>query len=315
MKNIYTLIEKCGLGTIEGEILPVSGGLMHKMFKVQTTTGIYAVKFLNPEIMKRPSAMGNFLEAERLERILEDNEIPIVAALPFNDKKMVSVNGQYYYVFPWLEGKITNTNAITSEQSFKVGEILGRIHSIDTVSSKELALSEIDFESLLARGAPLLEENISLLEDAQNKLNEARKKLPAISVISNDDMDPKNIIWEDGKAYVIDLECLGYSNPVSSCLNLSLQWAINDKFNKDHLEAFFKGYLSIYDNGFRSYDEVFGIAYTWIEWLEYNIKRTSSAEEIKLGEIETVNTINKIKYLASVEDEIRLALKQIQEKL
>ena len=136
--------------------------------------------------------------------------------------------------------------------------------------------------------------------------------------ISNDDMDPKNIMWHEGNAYVIDLECLGYSNPISSCLDLSLQWAgtVNERFNKDNLEAFFKGYLSVYDNGFRSYDELFGIAYTWIDWLEYNIKRalaivSTDIDEIKVGESETENTINRIKYLSSIEPDISSVLRML----
>ncbi|MBQ6024813.1 MAG: hypothetical protein IJL20_04275 [Lachnospiraceae bacterium] len=56
-ERIFKLIGSYNLGDIKGDILPVSGGLMHKMFKVQTSTGIYAVKYLNPEIMKRPGVM------------------------------------------------------------------------------------------------------------------------------------------------------------------------------------------------------------------------------------------------------------------
>ncbi len=327
MDKLNILIEQYGLGTIEGEILPVSGGLMHKMFKVQTTTGTYAVKCLNPEIMSRPNAMKNYSEAERLERILEDNDLPVVAALSFYGKKMISAYGRYYYIFPWQEGKITDFNKISSEQSFKAGEILGKIHRIDAqnISPEEPILSNVDFATFLEDAkiknsviAPLLEANLSLLKDSQNKLNEARKNLPAMKAISNDDMDPKNIMWHDGKAYVIDLECLGYSNPISSCLDLSLQWSgtVNGKFSKDNLEAFFKGYLSAYDNGFRSYDELFGIAYTWIEWLEYNIKRalgivSSDIDEIRLGESETENTIKRIKYLSSIETDICSVLRKL----
>ena len=327
MDKLNILIEQYGLGTIEGEILPVSGGLLHKMFKVHTTTGTYAVKCLNPEIMSRPNAMKNYSEAERLERILEDNALPVVAALSFDGKKMISANGRYYYIFPWQEGKITDFNKISSEQSFIAGEILGKIHRIDAqnISPEEPILSNVDFATFLEDAkiknsviAPLLEANLSLLKDSQNKLNEARKNLPAMKAISNDDMDPKNIMWHDGKAYVIDLECLGYSNPISSCLDLSLQWAgtVNGKFSKDNLEAFFKGYLSAYDNGFRSYDELFGIAYTWIEWLEYSIKRalgivSSNIDEIRLGESETENTINRIKYLSSIETDICSVLRKL----
>ena len=54
---------------------------MHRMFKVRTSSGTYVVKALNPEVMSRPDALRNYAEAEKLERILEDNGLPIVAAL------------------------------------------------------------------------------------------------------------------------------------------------------------------------------------------------------------------------------------------
>ncbi|MBR3635852.1 MAG: phosphotransferase [Lachnospiraceae bacterium] len=331
MENIYTLVEQCGLGMIKGNILPISGGFMHKMFKVQTTTGTYAVKCLNQEIMSRPDAMENYSEAESLEEVLKRRGIPVVAALSFDGKKMIPVRGRYYYIFPWQEGKITDFDLILREQCLKAGEILGKIHGIDVkyTEPEDSVLSEVDFGKLLACArkkesiiAPFIEDNISLLENAQDRLNEARKKLPSLRAICDDDMDPKNVMWHEGNAYVIDLECLGYGNPISSCLNLALQWAgtVNDRFNKDNLEAFFKGYLKAYDNGFRSYDELYGIAYTWIEWLEYNIKRAlgeagMDAEEIKLGETEAINTINRIKYLSSVEEEICLVLKGLTKNI
>ena len=330
MENIYALIEKCGLGIIKGQIIPVSGGYMHRMFKVHTTKGTYAVKCLNPGIMSRPDAMKNYSEAENLECVLERNDIPVVVALTFDGKKLISQNGSYYYIFPWQEGKITDFNAIKSSQCFTAGKILGRIHAIDPIitNPKEPESSDVDFEGLLGHArkkesviAPLLKDNITFLYNAQNELNEARKRLPDITVISDDDMDPKNILWHEENAYVIDLECLGYSNPVSSCLSLALQWAgtVNCRFSKENLKAFFEGYLSAYDNGFRAYEDMFGIAYTWIEWLEYNIKRAlgmeaTDHEEIKLGEAETLNTINRMKYLSAKKEEICLVLKELFDK-
>ena len=297
MENIHALITQCGLGTIAEEISPVSGGFMHKMYKVRTTSGTYAVKSLNPEIMSRPDALKNYAEAEKLERILEDNGLPVVAALSFDGKKMMSANGRFYYIFPWQEGKITDFNDISEEQCFTAGSLLGRIHSIDAhnTDAEEPELSEIDYASLLESAvkkesviAPVLKENISLLEYAQKELNRARMMLPSMRAICDDDMDPKNIMWLDGNAYIIDLECLEYGNPIASCLNLALQWygTVTENFRRENLEAFFKGYLSSYDNGFRSYDELFGISYTWIEWIEYNIRRalgmvSSDEDEIK----------------------------------
>ena len=313
---IYNLFKQCHLGELSGDIIPVSGGLMHKMYKVQTTRGTYAVKCLNPQIMKRPDVFENYARAEALEKILEDNGLPIVPALTFDGKKMLESDGRFFYIFAWQKGHITDPENISPEQCFKAGEILGRIHALDSqnVEPLEPELSSIDFTRYLSPD----DENLELLEYAQTKLNDARKMLPPMKAISNDDMDPKNIMWHNGEPHVIDLECLDYSNPIESCLNLALQWSgtVNQKFNKENLAAFFKGYLSVYDNGFRSYDELFGIAYTWLEWLEYNFKRAqglegTTQEEIQLGRTEVINTIARIKYLRSIEDEVRSVLEAL----
>lgn len=320
MENIHALTAGCGLGTIEGEIIPVSGGFMHRMFKVRTSSGTYAVKCLNPEVMSRPDALKNYAEAEKLERILEDNGLPVVAALSFGGRKMIKEGGRFYYIFPWQEGSITDFNEISAEQCHTAGSLLARIHRIDAqnTESKEPELSEVDFASLLDAAvkkesviAPVLKENLALLEKAQKHLNEARRLLPSMRAICDDDMDPKNIMWHDDRAYIIDLECLEYGNPIASVLNLALQWSgtVTGDFSRENLKAFFEGYLDSYDNGFRSYDELFGISYTWIEWLEYNIRRalgmiSSDTGEIGLGESETLSTVNRIRYLASIQDEI-----------
>ena len=321
---LETLIIKSGLGDIVGDVVPVSGGLMHKMYKVNTDRGVYAVKCLNPDIMKRPGVFDNYARAEALEVILEDNGIPIVPALSFDGKKMIEVDEHYFYVFKWQEGHITDQDNISKEQCYKAGEILGKIHAIDPhkCEEREPGLSTIDFREYLKKAkdkestiVTVLDENIELLEYAQDRLNEARKKLPAMEAISNDDMDPKNIMWYKGEPFVIDLECLGYSNPIASCLDLSLQWAgtVNEKYSSENLISFYNGYLSAYDNGFRSYDELYGIAYTWVEWLEYNLKRAlgmegTNDEDIKCGVAEVVNTIGRISYLHSLEKEMYAVL-------
>ncbi len=105
------------------------------------------------------------------------------------------------------------------------------------------------------------------MEKAQDELNAARAALPDMSAIDNGDMDPKNIMWHNGEAHVIDQECLCRGNPISTVLDLALQWSgtVNESFCSDNLKVFFDGYLHAYDNGFRSYEDLFGIAYTWVE--------------------------------------------------
>ena len=325
--RIAGLFALCGVGAPVGEIEPVSGGLMHKMYKVRTCTGVYAVKCLNPGIMKRPGVLENYARAEKLESLLEESGVPIVPALMFGTGKMIKQGGFCYYIFPWQEGSITDPNNITEKQCFQAGEILGQMHRIDpsNVATEDPELSAIDFRAYVQKAeaensgiADLLRDSLDLLADAQEKLNAARSSLPPMLAIDDPDMDPKNIMWHEGQAHVIDLECLEWGNPIATCLDLALQWAgtVNGKYDRANLKAFFYGYLGAYDNGFRSYDELFGIAYTWVEWLEYNIRRAlgmeaEDADEKRLGEAEVKSTIGRISYLKSIEGDVREVLNSL----
>ena len=301
---------------------------MHRMYKVRTDSGIYAVKRLNPEIMKRPTARENYAAAEALEARLEEARVPMVAALTLKGRKMQELDGDFFYIFPWQKGRITDVNTVTAEQCRKAGELLGRIHAIDSRAAEPDApeLSTIDFAGYARMaqeaGSPvaeLLAENTKLLETAQKRLNESREALPAIVSICDDDMDPKNVMWFRGKPFVIDLECLAYGNPVGAFVDLALQWAgmTNGVYRRENLEAFYEGYRSAYDNGFLAYDTLYGIAYTWVEWLAYNIRRAlglegSGEDERQLGEWEVRNTVARIKALGEAEEEICGTLRELR---
>ena len=328
MKNIMELMERCGLGKVCGEITAVSGGFLHKMFRVPTVSGVYAVKRLNPDIMKRQDAHENFAAAEKLELMLEKNDIPIVAALCINGKKMQELGGEYFYIFGWQEGSITDMGNVTREQCRIAGELLGRIHSIDVRENEapEAEPNETDLSFYLKKAEErgdkdiydMLAENMSLLERARSGFNEAVKRIPPITSIINDDMDPKNVMWENGKPHIIDLECLEYGSPFASCINLSLQWAgtAEERFDDEHLRAFFEGYTNAFDPCGISYSGLFGTAYSWLGWLEYNLRRALGLEgkgeaEKEAGRSEVRSTIRRIAYLNRHEDCIRGILKDI----
>ncbi|MCM1188246.1 MAG: GNAT family N-acetyltransferase [bacterium] len=320
---IEELIGTCGLGKIHGDIEPVSGGLMHKMYKVATDSGVYAVKHLNAEIMKRPDARENYERAERLERRLENSDIPIVPAMEIGGNKMQRISDQFFYLFRWQEGRIADWNHISEDMCYKAGNILGRIHAIKPENTGHRAVEHqnTDWHGYVCKAkeedselAALLAEKEELLYYAESELNRARASLPELLCVSDEDMDPKNIMWENGQPRVIDLECLDYGNPVSCAVQLALQWAgiVTCELDADKLTAFFNGYLKAYDNCFRGYSDVTGVAYTWLEWLEYNIQRalggcTDEAER-NLGISEVRNTLDRIGYIHRMEPEIKEAL-------
>lgn len=325
-ETIAKLFMSCGLGRIIAPVSQVSGGFLHRMYRAETAGQTYAVKHLNPGIMKRPGVIENYRKAEKLEQILEDAGIPIVSALAAGGRKMQEEDGEYFYIFRWQKGRITDWNNITPEQCRQAGNILGRIHALqpERTEHTEPALSAADWAGHLAEAekqgsavVPLLKENLELLQYAEKELNRARQALPDIECITDEDMDPKNVMWDDGKPVVIDLECLDYGNPVSGVLQLSLQWAgiTTCTLEPEKISAFFDGYLTAYDSGFREYGSVLGLAYTWIEWLEYNITRAlgqcQDAKEQDMGIAEVQNTVNRIRYIRDQEETIRQRLSQL----
>ena len=326
---ITKLMKQTDLGEITGEILPVSGGLMHRMYKVYAGQIPYAVKHLNPEIMKRPDAKGNFAAAEALEKILEEKGLPIVPAMSFAGEKMQEVEGNYFYIYRWQEGKITDFDSIDTHQCRKVGRILGQMHAIDSrnMPEEDFDFTPVDFAAFLEEGknlpakiAGMLKNQLDELSDVQASILAAGNKLPSMRVISDADMDPKNVMWYEKEPSIIDLECLDYANPMRAVLELGIQWALRSvskdgmtthEFLRENLLAFFEGYLEAYDNGYRSYEDLYGLVYqNWVEWLEYNLNRamgveTSSEEEIRLGESEAANTLLLIHDLAEIEPQVR----------
>ena len=119
-------------------------------------------------------------------------------------------------------------------------------------------------------------------------LNGRKVKLPFGSYyVSNADMDSKNIIWEGGLTRVIDLECLDYENPASDVMQLALQWSGIVTCEMDIID----------------------IAYTWLEWLKYNIQKVLGScineSKRKLGVCEVKNTIERIVYIKTLEPQIK----------
>ncbi len=317
------LMLTCGLGTINPLVKSVSGGFLHRMYRVETECGTYAVKYLNPVIMGRAGAHEKYARAEKMESMIEKEGIPIVPSLTIHGNKMQNIEGHYFYIFNWKEGHITDWNNISNYECHIAGNILGRIHAIEpeNVSHQEPEISKIDWQGYLMKAkeqmseiASLLTENEEMLIYAEREMNKAGTILPDILCMSDEDMDPKNIMWDNGNPWVIDLECLDYGNPISHVLQLALQWSgiTTCDIDIEKMVNYFEGYLEAYDNGYRAYSDVFGLAYTWVEWLEYNIRRAlgeciDEAEKV-MGITEVKNTINRIKYLYNNEKDIKAAL-------
>lgn len=305
------------LGELQTPVVAVSGGYMHKMYRMETAQGTYAVKLLNPSVMQRPDVFRNLHLAEILEQELQNAHIPIVPANIYNGEKMQCLQNQYFYVFDWLDGKALHDGAIKPKHCEIMGSILARIHGIPcdaSVPPSEIPTVDWDFyiqksETDCPKIAKKLYTHRDLLYRRTENGARALQNLPQEACISNGDMDSKNVLWQAGKPYLIDLESLSYGNPHTELFQLALCWAGYESCHLRYrrLEAFLRGYRSVCGEIQTDWELLYDSNIGSLLWLEYNLKRALKIEcadeaEQALGIGQVKETLQHIRYYQKIRE-------------
>lgn len=320
MLNLKEFCKKFRLGTMTEDPFFVTGGLMHRMAHVKTDLGEYAVKILNPDIMKRPTAYGNMVNSEIIAHKF-DGIVPLIAAKELDDRHVLEMDGSYFMVYDWLEGSsvfppdiTTDTTTVVSVSHCEaVGQLLGKMHAADVkvpgLQPEAGARTCFNWDLLLEKAQEselklysLLTEHIS---DIRRWDENVVNGLPAVSkdqVISHRDLDPKNIMWKDGAPFVIDWEAAGYVNPGQELLEVLNYWIAdeNGQYDRAKFNAFMQAYEKSRPLGSTDWNTILAVSFDgMLGWLEYNIKRIlkmegSSDSDIKEGWEQTEKTLQEL---------------------
>ena len=301
--DFHALCEQLNLGALVEEPMRLYGGLMHKMYRIATESGVYAVKCLNPHVMARPTAAANFAAAEELECKLEQTDLPILPALAIGGRKMQEVNGAYCYLFPYFEGKALTEGDITTDHCAIVGGLLAKLHSVE----RKTAPAERDLPDLHWDGFGLSDEDVALLWLAQRMANKA--VLPPLLTLCHNDMDPKNVLWNGMDCRIIDLECLGYGSPYLELLETALCWAgyESGEVDLDRFTAFVGAYATAGGDLSADWAAVYAANCGRLEWLHYNLQRANGSEgedAIAPGKAEVAKTLACIRGYAKMKEKI-----------
>lgn len=319
------ICDKYNLGKMISEPVILNGGFLHKMYGISTTSGKYAVKLLNPHIMKRESAKENYRIAETLEARLEQHHIPILPAMVFNHQKMQEIEGRFFYIFERYDGKALHGDEISKEHCVKIGQELARIHQIEVRKEPyQREEIQIDWNDYLDRMKEenqeiyiLLKEHLPLLYESQEKGNAAIRKIPPVVTICHNDMDCKNVLWKGMEYRIIDLECLTYTSPLIEMYELALSWAGYGecRMKLELFAAFLEAYFA--EGGLKpeDWESLYYGNYGRLEWLEYNLKRVLGIEcepsEKEMGISEVIATMRQIVYYDKMKEKIFSAINQI----
>ncbi|BBI33417.1 phosphotransferase [Cohnella abietis] len=309
----------------------ITGGLLHKMYVVQTTKGKYAIKALNPQIMLRPTAMQNFINSERIADIARNN-VPALSAKEVNGTFMHKIANQFYLIFDWIDSKSLISNEIDVVHCERMGAILAEIHmtdfselGIDKGYSNNTLLT--DWNYYLQKGQQNNSVWLSLLREYLDKLyewnrmaNESTKLLESDMVISHRDLEPKNVMWEQGSPILIDWESAGYINPMQDLTETAIYWSANENgsIDKERFLAFIVGYKTKYGIPQANWGMVLvnGLLGK-LDWLEYSLKRSlwiecTDEEEQQVGTSQVTGTINSIICYADMISELEKWLDEVE---
>lgn len=300
-----------------GEVINISklsGGLMHKMFKVETDKGIYAIKILNPEVMKRDTAYNNFVISETISNLAKDNGISVSNALKIDDDFIIKYDESFFMVFDFVNGKTLKDEEITIDHCKKIGGILSGIHGLnfdnlgfDTeikedhfyvdweVFTKNEKFCDMSYSDVYLDN---FQKYYSIMQRVVEKFNESNTTLS----LCHRDMDPKNVMWSDGEPIVIDWESASLSNPYRELLEVALCWSgfLSDNFDQMKFLAVVNEYSKNKSISGIDWDSViYGNLIGRFGWLDYNLKRSlglksNDNEEMNLAEIEVCKTIDEI---------------------
>lgn len=296
-----------------GEIIelpkPLVGGLLNKMYLLNTAKGKYAVKALNPQIMLRKTALQNHLNSEIIA--LEAKKfVPSLPALRFNGKFLHEIDSQYYMIFDWIEGRTIKENNINEKHCLIVSELLAKLHSVDfsSLNLKNLSdekVSEVNwrkYRELSTKSKGEWKEQFESNFDNLIKWNKEAKTAESVlteRVISHRDIDPKNIMWIENEPIIIDWEAAGLINPYRELIDMAMYWSKEEDGNigKDKFQSIIRNYQNLRDIVEINWSYVLDSGYAGlIGWLEYNLKRAlfiecSDEHEKQLGEREVISTL------------------------
>ncbi|KOR90259.1 phosphotransferase [Paenibacillus solani] len=292
----------------------ISGGLLHRMFAVETSKGKYAVKALNPQIMARPTAENNYVMSEKIANIASKH-IPAQPANIYNGTILQNIDNQFYLVFDWIEGQSLKPHESTTVHCRMIGSMLAEIHltdysQIDYKNENSNVIKEIDWNFYLNKGRENNSNWVNLFSDHienlflwNDRAQNSSFMLGEESVFSHRDLDPKNVMWIRNNPIIIDWESAGSINPSHDLIESALYWSINEsaRIDKEKFHAFVSGYQQRFGNINADWRLALELGYSSkLEWLEYSLKRSLGMEcnderEQEMGTIHVTETINALK--------------------
>ena len=295
----------------------VYGGLVHKMWRIQSGELSFAIKQLGNHINFTAAVKKEFNLTEEIAHQYAQENIPAIGAIKTNGSYLIEASECMFLVYPWVDAHVIDASVVSEEQALKIAKILATIHliNLDAPELHEAGFQIHATDKLLALIDKAEELKCPFTDDLRKYQNDLitinelyQTAVPLLEkniVVSHGDLDPKNVLWdENNNPLLIDWEAARKLNPTYDIINVCLDWSgiTTDTFNKPLFIKMINTYIMAGGHIDKNVlQAAFYGTFGWINWMIYNIERTCTTQEPEqtaLG-IEQVNqtlkTIMKLK--------------------
>lgn len=289
------------IGNLVNEVVPIMGGLTHRMWKIVTNSGSYAVKELNNDIANKTHVIEELELSEVIANKMYRVGIPVAKALSISGTFVQKIEGITVITYDFVSGKTLSTSPAFPDQCFNIGKIIGNIHTsqvsqanlqtgIPAVISSEHWNESI---ALFKKRYPDTNLDFDKLDRVKNDIGSAVEHLRSNLVIGHGDIDQKNVIWKDGQTpIIIDWESVSMTNPNLEIVDAALNWAglVSGTIQIECMKAVMDGYKSVgLKLNLASKDILNSCILKWMSWLDANLRKEDDSAFLQV-----TNTVRSI---------------------
>lgn len=297
-EHIDQLCASLELGHPGRELSRLSGGFHHRVWRLETERGVFAIKQLAPDTdLGDVSVIAHYNVCETVARTFSECGISTICALGRDGEYLHLLDDEAYLVYPWTNAVALEEGQLSPAHALAVARLLASMHRADIqVPGVDAVLSqpqpEHAVEDMVAVvmkrnatiGSVLRERLPTLLRIARGH----RLALPVMArrqVISHGDLDQKNVLWDaGGNPVLIDWESAHRLNPTYETLLEALDWSgITAEFDPMLFTQFVGAYTEAGGIVRRDIIEaaLHYILGEWLGWLMYNVGRLVNLDDVE----------------------------------
>jgi Ser/Thr protein kinase RdoA (MazF antagonist) len=285
-------------GKLAATPIQQAGSRLHRVFSLETSTGNFAAKLLNPELVS-DAYLQRLNLAEQVAHQFYELDIPTITAFAVSqhshlsgNNKVLKVGDACVMVFPWVSGKVLSSQHIHESHAEAVGQCLGKIHQANLPSSQFnpplwQGFSEQHWQQLAeqaeAKGLPCAAKTNQAVSFLSEISILAAKALPHMNgklILSHCDFDLPNVIWQNAASPVlIDWEYAGLVNPAVDLFTTAINWSVKSGglIDKFLFQAVLNGYQSVCGKTPIISEEAVAVYLGYcLEWIEFCLRHGKS---------------------------------------